>query len=150
MQDKGVFCHGNQFGRPGSSRTGSGSATRNAGRKRNGTGCTRISALASGNGFSKYSGETASAGRNRPRFAIQAHCGLLVTSVSPNCCLLNGILRKSHFPAQSNRNPWAACLVPLPPSVAGGASNPPCPGFPKLISIPPLASLYKLKYSKLK
>ena len=105
---------------------------------------------ASGNRFSKYSGKMVPAGRNRPRFAIRAHCGLLVTSVSPNCCLLNGILRKSHFPSQSNRNPWAACLVPLPPSVAGGASNPPCPGFPKLISIPPLASLYKLKYSKLK
>ncbi len=125
MQDKGVFCHGNQFERPGSSRTGSGSATRNTRRKRNGTGCTRISALASGNGFSKYSGETASAGRNRPRFAIQAHCGLLVTSVSPNCCLLNGILRKSHFPSQSNRNPWAACPVPLPPGAAGGAKTRP-------------------------
>ncbi len=58
--------------------------------------------LAAGNGFSKYSGKMVSAGRNRPRFAIRAHCGLLVTSVSPNCCFLNGILRKSHFPAQSS------------------------------------------------
>ena len=58
--------------------------------------------LAAGNGFSKYPGKMVSAGRNRPRFAIRAHCGLLVTSVSPNCCFLNGILRKSHFPAQSS------------------------------------------------
>ncbi len=58
--------------------------------------------LASENGFSKYSGRVVSTGRNRPRFAIRAHCGLLVTSVSPNCCSLNGILRKSHFPAQSS------------------------------------------------
>ena len=58
--------------------------------------------LAAGNGFSKYSGKMVSAGRNRPRFAIRAHCGLLVTSVSPNCCFLDGILRKFHFPPQSS------------------------------------------------
>ena len=33
--------------------------------------------LTSENGFSKYSGKVAAGGRNRPRFAIQAHCGLL-------------------------------------------------------------------------
>ena len=65
---------------------------------------------ASGNGFSKYSGKMVPAGRNRPRFAIRAHCGLLVTSVSPNCCFLDGILRKSHFPAQSSDK----TMFPLP------------------------------------
>ena len=57
----------------------------NAGRWRGGTGGGWISVPASENGFSKYSGIVVLAGRNRPRFAIQAHCGLLVTSMSPNC-----------------------------------------------------------------
>ena len=65
---------------------------------------------ASGNRFSKYSGKMVPAGSNRPRFAIRAHCGLLVTSVSPNCCFLDGILRKSHFPTQSSDK----TMFPLP------------------------------------
>ena len=72
---------------------------------------------ASENEFSKYSGVVVLAGRNRPRFAIQAHCGLLVTSMSPNCCFLNGILRKSHFPPQSSGEniPRPPALCPPPP-----------------------------------
>ena len=72
---------------------------------------------ASENEFSKYSGIVVLAGRNRPRFAIQAHCGLLVTSMSPNCCFLNGILRKSHFPPQSSGEniPRPPALCPPPP-----------------------------------
>ena len=72
---------------------------------------------ASENEFSKYSGIVVLAGRNCPRFAIQAHCGLLVTSMSPNCCFLNGILRKSHFPPQSSGEniPRPPALCPPPP-----------------------------------
>ena len=83
--------------------------------------------LAAGNGFSKYSGKMVSAGRNRPRFAIRAHCGLLVTSVSPNCCFLNGILRKSHFPAQSSCE-----NMPAQPSRPAAS----CPFFPFFPSLP--------------
>ncbi len=79
--------------------------------RRNGTGGAWISVPASGNGFSKYSGKTIAAGRNRQLFAILAHRWLLVTSMSPNCCLQNGILRKSHFPARSSGNPCTACPV---------------------------------------
>ena len=77
---------------------------------RGGAGGTWFFVQASGNGFSKYSGKMVPAGRNRPRFTIRAHCGLLVTSVSPNCCFLDGILRKSHFPAQSSDK----IMFPLP------------------------------------
>ena len=90
--------------------------TGNTRRRRDGTDGAWISMRVSENGFSKYSGKTASTGRNRPRFAIQAHCGLLVTSVSPNCCFKNGILRKSHFPAPSSFETTARCLC-LPPSL---------------------------------
>ena len=76
----------------------------------------QFSRAASGNGFSKYSGKVVSAVRNRARFAIRAHCALLVTSVSPNCCFKNGILRKSHFPAPSSFETTARCLC-LPPSL---------------------------------
>ena len=68
-----------------------------------------FSRAASGNGFSKYSGKVVSAVRNRARFAIQAHCALLVTSMSPNCCFWNGILRKSHFSSQSSFENAARC-----------------------------------------
>ncbi len=68
---------------------------------------------ASGNGFSKYSGVVVPAGRNRPRFAIQAHCGLLVTSVSPNCCPSNGILRKSYFRRKAALREAAAKPFPI-------------------------------------
>ncbi len=68
------------------------------------------------NGFSKYSGVVVPAGRNRPRFAIQAHCGLLVTSMSPNCCLLNGILRKSHFLRRATAKPFPICFPCRRPS----------------------------------
>ncbi len=67
---------------------------------------------ASENEFSKYSGIVVLAGRNCPRFAIQAHCGLLVTSMSPNCCFWNGILRKSHFSSQSSFENAARCPYP--------------------------------------
>ena len=53
--------------------------------KKGGTSWKWFSVLVAENGFSKYSGKIATGGRNRPRFAIQAHCGLLVTSMSPNC-----------------------------------------------------------------
>ena len=72
--------------------------------------------------FLNIPGKTVSAGRNRPRFAIRAHGGLLVTSVSPNCCFLNGILRKSHFSTQGNgetiSSQFSRCPAPaliLPP-----------------------------------
>ena len=68
--------------------------------------------LASENGFSKYSGKVVSTGRNRARFAIQAHCALFVTSMSPNCCFWNGILRKSHFSSQSSFENAARCPYP--------------------------------------
>ena len=80
--------------------------------RRNGTGGAWISVPASGNGFSKYSGKTDVIGRNRRLFAVLAHRRLLGTSMSPNCCLQNGILRKSHFPARSSGNPCTACPVP--------------------------------------
>ena len=51
-------------------------------------------------GFSKYSGKIERCGRDRPTFAIRAQVGLLGTSVSPNRWVSNGILRKSHIPAQ--------------------------------------------------
>ncbi len=79
--------------------------------RRNGTGGAWISVPASGNGFSKYSGKTDVIGRNRRLFAVLAHRRLLGTSMSPNCCLQNGILRKSHFPARSSGNPCTACPV---------------------------------------
>ena len=58
-----------------------------AGERRDGVGGKWFSVLAAGNGFSKYSGQAVSAGRNRQQFAVRAHSWLLVTSVSPNCCL---------------------------------------------------------------
>ena len=51
-------------------------------------------------GFSKFSGTVMIDGRDRPTFAIRAQVGLLGTSVSPNRWVSNGILRKSHIPAQ--------------------------------------------------
>ena len=110
----------------------------NAGRWRDRTGGGWISAPASENGFSKYSGIVVLAGRNRPRFAIQAHCGLLVTSVSPNCCLRYGILRKSHFLTQGSCEPMpflAAFLRFL--LLPTGVFNAP----PELISMPFLFAL---------
>ena len=102
--------------------------------RRNGTGGAWISVPASGNGFSKYSGKTIAAGRNRQLFAILAHRWLLVTSMSPNCCLQNGILRKSYFPAQSSGNPCTPCPVPPPlPFPMLSALSLPRP--PKLISM---------------
>ncbi len=50
---------------------------------------------ASGNGFSKYSVETIVAGRNHPRSAIQAHCGLLVTSMKDRCMSFDNHIRLS-------------------------------------------------------
>ena len=115
-------------GREGADSTGEGR------RRQEGTDGAWISVPVSGNGFSKYSVETTVTGRNRPRFAIQAHCGLLVTSMSPNCCLLNGILRKSYFPAQSSGNPCTPCPVPPPlPFPMLSALSLPRP--PKLISM---------------
>ena len=94
---------------PGHARA-EGAEKRTAERGQAGAGGKWFSVLVPGHGFSKYSGKVVSAGRNRPRFAIRAHCGLLVTSVSPNCCFLDGILRKSHFPAQSSDK----TMFPLP------------------------------------
>ena len=101
-----------QFWGYGKRRSGGMGCRGNAGRWRDRTGGGWISVPASENGFSKYSGIVVLAGRNRPRFAIQAHCGLLVTSVSPNCCLRYGILRKSHFLTQGSCEPMPF----LPPS----------------------------------
>ncbi len=96
---------------------------------------------ASENEFSKYSGIVVLAGRNRPRFAIQAHCGLLVTSMSPNCCLLNGTLRKSHFPSQCNGNPCPVCSVPPPPGIPRAARSCPAMRQPRcLLSLWPPSS----------
>ena len=50
---------------------------------------------ASENEFSKYSGIVVLAGRNRPRFAIQAHCGLLVTSMKDRCMSFDNHIRLS-------------------------------------------------------
>ena len=73
---------------------------------------TALSCRASSNGFSKYSGKTEISGRNRPTFAIRAQVGLFGTSVSRNCWVLDGILRKSHFPAQAMRGQFvpSACV----------------------------------------
>ena len=62
--------------------------------------------------FLKYSGKTEISGRNRPTFAIWAQVGLFGTSVSRNCWVLDGILRKSHFPAQAMRGQFvpSACV----------------------------------------
>ncbi len=50
-------------------------------------------------------------GRNRPTFAIRAQVGLFGTSLSLNCWVVCGILRKSHFPAQDDCvNNCAICL----------------------------------------
>ena len=68
--------------------------------------------LAAGNGFSKYSGKVVSAGRNRPRFAIRAHCGLLVTSVSPNCCFFERNIKKISFPCAKQLRKYASPASP--------------------------------------
>ncbi|MDE7130240.1 MAG: hypothetical protein K2O65_00365 [Lachnospiraceae bacterium] len=62
--------------------------------------------------FLKYSGEVENGGRNRSTFAIRAQIGLFGTSVSRNCWGLDGILRKSHFPAQAMREQFvsSACV----------------------------------------
>ncbi len=111
---------------PGHARA-EGAEKRTAERGQAGAGGKWFSVLVPGHGFSKYSGKVVSAGRNRPRFAIRAHCGLLVTSVSPNCCFLNGILRKSHFPAQSSCE-----NMPAQPSRPAAS----CPFFPFFPSLP--------------
>ena len=50
-------------------------------------------------GFSKYSEKIVNGGRNRPQFAVRAQCGLFGTSMSRNCWMFDGILRKSHIHA---------------------------------------------------
>ncbi len=107
------FARGNPFGFGALGRGGEGAGGKEKSRcRRDGTGGAWISVPASGNGFSKYSGKTDVIGRNRRLFAVLAHRRLLGTSMSPNCCLQNGILRKSHFPARSSGNPCTACPVP--------------------------------------
>ena len=130
------FC---QFGRAAGWKGAAGAGQRKAGTggADSGKGMEWFFVPASGNGFSKYSGKRVSIVRNRARFAIRAHCALLVTSVSPNCCLLNGILRKSHFPSQSSWNPRAACPIPIPPGIPSGTAwtRPATPRPLKLISV---------------
>ena len=116
---------------PGHARA-EGAEKRTAERGQAGAGGKWFSVLVPGHGFSKYSGKVVSAGRNRPRFAIRAHCGLLVTSVSPNCCFLAGILRKSHFPAQRQRK-----TIPSPSRCLPRPSPPSFARLPLLPSIPP-------------
>ena len=102
----------NPFGFEALGRGGEGAGGKEKSRcRRDGTGGAWISVPASGNGFSKYSGKTDVTGRNRRLFAVLAHRRLLGTSMSTNYCLQNGILRKSHFPARSSKNPCTACSV---------------------------------------
>ena len=76
-------------GREGADSTGEGR------RRQEGTDGAWISVPVSGNGFSKYSVETIVAGRNHPRSAIQAHCGLLVTSMKDRCMSFDNHIRLS-------------------------------------------------------
>ena len=64
------------------------------------------------NGFSKYSGKIKNAERNRPLLAIRARYGLFGTSMSRNCWVLNGILRKSHFSPQG-MGAHRSCKLPV-------------------------------------
>ena len=66
--------------------------------------------------FLKYSGEVERGGRNRPTFAVRAQVGLFGTSMSRNCWVLDGILRKSHFPTQVIREHFV-------PSASGNSSE---------------------------
>ena len=79
---------------------------------RAGAGGKWFSVLVPGHGFSKYSGKVVSAGRNRPRFAIRAHCGLLVTSVSPNCCFFERNIKKISFPCAKQLRKYASPASP--------------------------------------
>ena len=67
---------------------------------------------ASENEFSKYSEAVVAGGRNRPTFAIRAQVGLFGTSVSRNCWVLGGILRKSHIPAHAIREQFVPSALP--------------------------------------
>lgn len=67
-----------------------------------------LSCRAPSNGFSKYSDEVEISGRNRLTFAVQAQVRLFGTSVSRNFWVLNGILRKSHFPPQATGEHFAS------------------------------------------
>ena len=93
---------------------------------------------ASGNGFSKYSGKMVPAGRNRPRFAIRAHCGLLVTSVSPNCCFFERNIKKISFPCAKQLRKYASPASPpdglLPLFSLFPISSRPLPNWTILIS----------------
>ncbi len=128
------------FGRLGGAPVGRRRNRREAGRRK-AAGRAWVLARLQEMDFLKYSGKAISGGRNRPRFAIQAHCGLLVTSMSPNCCLLNGTLRKSHFPSQCNGNPCPVCSVPPPPGIPRAARSCPAMRQPRcLLSLWPPSS----------
>ncbi len=130
------------FGRLGGAPVGRRRNRREAGRRK-AAGRAWVLARLQEMDFLKYSGKAISGGRNRPRFAIQAHCGLLVTSVSPNCCLRYGILRKSHFLTQGSCEPMPFLAAFLRPAslrfllLPTGVFNAP----PELISMPFLFAL---------
>ena len=118
----------------GGAEEGSGTGEEKAGRERakkagEAAAGSVFETAASGNGFSKYSGKRVSIVRNCARFAIRNHCALLVTSMSPNCCFWNGILRKSHFPKQQFRK---RCPLPPPPPSLPSPSQPFPPPFRSL------------------